>query len=58
MIDKRANKRKRVILTVEDKIKVCNLVRQNVPKASIIPQYNIGKSTLNNIIRDEKKFFT
>ena len=55
-MDKRANKRKRVLLTIEDKIKVCKLVRQNVPKASIMLQYNIGKSTLNDIIREEKKF--
>ena len=42
-------KRKRVVLTVEDKLTVCDLVK--VPYTETMNQFNIGKST----IRDDGK---
>ena len=54
-MDKRATKRKRVVLTVEDKLKVCRLAKQNVPKSVLMNQFKIGKSTLNDILRSEEK---
>ena len=48
-------KRKRVLLTVADKLEVCRLAKQNVPKSLLMNQYNIGKSTLNDILRNEDK---
>ena len=50
-MDKRATKRKRVVLTIEDKLKVCRLAKQNVPKFVLMNQFKIGKSTLNDILR-------
>ena len=55
-MDKRATKRKRVVLTNEDKLKVCRLAKQNVPKSVLMNQFKIGKSTLNDILRSEEKF--
>ena len=49
----KATKRKRVVLTIADKLKVCELVKQNVPKVVIMEQFKIAKSTLNDIIRSE-----
>ena len=54
-MDKRATKRKRVVLTIEDKLKVCRLAKQNVPKFVLMNQFKIGKSTLNDILRSEEK---
>ena len=55
-MDKTAKKQKRVQLTIENKLKVCEMANNNVPKAVIMSQFNIGKSTLNDILRDEEKF--
>ena len=54
-MDKHATKRKRVVLTIEDKLKVCRLAKQNVPKFVLMNQLKIGKSTLNDILRSEEK---
>ena len=55
-MDKRATKRKRVVLKIKDKLKVCRLAKQNVPKSVLMSQFKIGKSTLNDILRSEEKF--
>ncbi len=55
-MDKAAKKRKRVQLTIENKLKVCEMVKKNVPKSVIMSQFSIGKSTLNDILRSEEKF--
>ena len=54
-MDKAAEKRKRVQLTIENKLKVCKMVKKNVPKSVIMSQFSIGKSTLNDILRSEEK---
>ena len=48
-------KRKRVLLRVADRLEVCRLAKQNVPKSLLMNQYNIGKSTLNDILRNGDK---
>ncbi len=55
-MDKAAKKRKRVQLTIENKLKVCEMVKKNVPKSVRMSQFSIGKSTLNDILRREEKF--
>ena len=54
-MDKTAKKRKRVQLTNENKLKVCEMAKNNVPKAVLISQFSIGQSTLNDILRSEEK---
>ena len=55
-MDKTAKKRKRVQLTIEKKLKVCEMAKNNVPKAVIMSQFKIGKSILNDTLRSEEKF--
>ena len=50
-MDTIAKKRNRIQLT-----KVCEMAKNNVPKAVIMSQFSIGKSTLNDILRSEVKF--
>ena len=49
-------KRKHVILTIEQKLKACEMVRNKVPKSMVMEKFNIGKSTLNDICRKEESF--
>ena len=53
-MDKTTKKRKRVQLTIENKLKVCEMAKKNVPKSVIIRQFSIGKSTSNDILRNEE----
>ena len=55
-MDKTAKKRKRIQLTIENKLKVCKMTKNNVPKAVIMSQFSIGNSTLNDILRSKEKF--
>ena len=48
-------KRKRVALTIENKLEVCKIVKNNVSKSLIIEQFSIGKSTLYDILKSEEK---
>ena len=54
-MDRTARKRKRVQLTIENKLKVFEMAKNNVPKAVIMSQFSIGKSSLNDILRSKKK---
>ena len=38
-MDKTTKKRKRVQLTIENKLKVCEMAKNNVPKAVIMSQF-------------------
>ena len=40
-------KRKRVVLTIEQKLEVCQMVRDNVARKVIMDKFNLGRSTLN-----------
>ena len=55
-MDKTAKKRKRIQLTIENKLKVCKMTKKNVSKAVIMSQFSIGKSILNDILRSKGKF--
>ena len=55
-MDKTAKKGKRVQLTIENNLKVCEMAKNNVPKAVIMSQFSIGKSTLNDFLRSKAKF--
>ena len=48
-----SGKLKRVVLTIEDKLNICKLVKQKVSKTITMSNYNIGKSTYNDICRKE-----
>ena len=50
-MDTIAKKRNRIQLT-----KVCEMAKNNVPKAVIMSQLSIGKSTLNDILKSKEKF--
>ena len=56
-MDKTA-KKKQLTLTIVNKLKVCKMAKNYVPKSVIMSQLSIGKSTLNDILRSEGKFKT
>ena len=41
------NKRKRVVLTIEDKLKICDLVKNGRSLTSVAAEFNVGKSTVH-----------
>ena len=51
---KRKAKRKRIVLSVDDKIKICEMVRKKIPKSEIMLKYNIDKSTVNDICKSQE----
>ena len=50
-----AHKRKHVVLMISDKPKVCQLVKSRRTFQSIVDKYDVGKSTVDNIMKIEKK---
>ena len=48
-------KRKRTVLSVEDKLNVCDIVRKKIRKTEVMLKYNIGKSTVNDICKSEER---
>ena len=49
------------MLSVEEKLKICEMVLKQVPKTEIMGKFNIGKSVVNDICKKEeqlKKFKT
>ena len=44
------HKRKRVVLTISDKLKICQLVKGGKALQSIAKEYDVGKSTVHNIV--------
>ena len=49
-MDKISIKRKRVALTIENKLEVCKMVKNDVLKSFIMKQFSIGRSTLYDIL--------
>ena len=39
-------KRKRVVLTIEDKLKICDLVKNGRSLTNLAAEFNVGKSTV------------
>ena len=48
-------KRKRTVLSVKDKLNVCDMVRRNIFETVVMLKYNIGKSTVNDICKSEER---
>ena len=55
-MDKSSKKTKRVELTIKNKLEVCKMIKNNVPKYLIIKHFSIGRSTLYDILKNEEKF--
>ena len=51
-------KRKRVVLTIEDKLKICNLVKSGRSLTSAAAELNVAKSTSHDIVKNEAKLQT
>ena len=55
----RANKRKRNVLSINDKIEVCDMVKNKVPRNIIMDKFGIARRTISGIMskeQDLKKF--
>lgn len=50
-----SKKRKKVVLTIKDKLKVCELAKLGKSLSSIAAEFKIGKSTIYDIIKSESK---
>ena len=48
-------KRKQVVLTIEDKLKVCYMVRKGRSLTSVAGEFNTAKSTVHDIVKNEAK---
>ena len=48
-------KRKRLVLTISDKLKICQLVRSGRTLQRVAGEYGVGKSTVHNIVKSEEK---
>ena len=49
------NKRKRVLLTIAQKLEICEKIKRKVSYEEIMHTYNIGKSTICDIKNSETK---
>ena len=50
-----SRKRKRIVLTIEEKIKICESVRSGRSPTSVAQEFNVGKSTVHDIVKNEGK---
>ena len=48
-------KRKRLVLTISDKLKICQLVRSGRTLQGVSDEYGVGKSTVHDIVKSEEK---
>merc|ERR1712002_568052 len=48
-------RKKRKVLSIEDKLKVCNMVKQKVPKHIIMDTFNITRRTITGIANEESQ---
>ena len=48
-------KRKRLVLTISDKLKICQLVKSGRTLQSVADEYDDGKSTFHNIVKSKEK---
>ena len=51
-----SNKRKRKVLTIDEKLEIVSLLNNNHLLAAIASKYGIGKSTISDIKQDQQKF--
>ena len=50
-------KRKRVVLTITDKVKILELLDKSISYTIIAERFRIGKSTIGDIKKNREKFF-
>ena len=48
-------KRKRVVLTIEEKLKICDLVKNGRSLTSVAAELNVGKSTVHDMVKNKAK---
>ena len=48
-------KRKRIVLSIEDKVKIIHLLDKSVSYSVIMEKYGIGKSTVSDINKNREK---
>ena len=58
MMASKPRKRKRVILTIEDKLEICELVHKGRTMTSVSEEYEIGRPTVHDIVKSEDKLKT
>ena len=46
-------KRKLVVLTIHNKLKICQLVKAGKTLQSVANEYNIGKCTVHDIVKSD-----
>ena len=51
-------KRKKVVLTIEEKLKICDLVKNGRSLTSIVAELNVGKSTVHYMVKNKAKLQT
>ena len=50
-----SRKRKRVVLTINDKLKICQLVKGGRTLQSVADEYDVRKSTVHGVVKSEEK---
>ena len=48
-------KRRRLVLSIHDKLKICEFAKKRRTLQSIANEYEIGKSTVHDIVKNEKR---
>ena len=51
-------KRKKVVLTIEEKLKICDLVKNGRSLTSVVAELNVGKSTVHYMVKNKAKLQT
>ena len=48
----------RVVLTIEEKLKICDLLKNGRSLTSVAAEFNVGKSTIHDIVKNKAKLQT
>ena len=51
--NKSYSKRKRIVLSIDEKLEICEMKRNNIPAKTIIERFGVGRTTINDICRKE-----
>ncbi len=43
------------MLTIEEKLKICESIRKGLSMTSVAQQFNVGRSTVHDIVKNEAK---
>ncbi len=55
MAEPNKRKQKRIVLTIKDKLTICETVRKGQSMTSVAQRFNVGKSTVHDIVKNEAK---